>query len=346
MTAIEAQLRDTVPTLVIGVAGAALFWLIGFPAAVLTGPAAAVSIATLAGLRTHMPIGLRNAIFLVLGVQIGGTVTPEVIATALAWPLSLAVLTVTLVIVLMIVRAVLRHGFGYDRMTAFLAATPGHLSYILGLSADVAADVPRIALVQSVRVLMLTLLVPVLIALWGVEGNAALADRGALGPPVLAVMLGLSLGVGLGFKRLGIPAPLLLGAMAVSALGHGSDLTPGAMPTWLGTAAFIGMGTLIGTRFTGLDRRGLAGAFLAGVVSTLIACVVASAGAWLAAGIVGLPPAALLLAFAPGGVEVMGAIAIETGLEPAFVAAHHVFRLFVLSILVPVLLARERRAVP
>ena len=104
------------------------------------------------------------------------------------------------------------------------------------------------------------------------------------------------------------------------------------------------MGCLIGTRFRGLDAAGFAGALAAGLASTLVACALAAGAAVLAAGIVGLPPAALLLAFAPGGVEVMAALAVETGLEPAFVAAHHVFRLLILSVLVPVFLARERRA--
>lgn len=342
MTATDTLLREVLPTLLIGAAGATIFWLVGFPAAVLTGPAAAVSIATLLGLRTAIPPLLRDAVFLVLGLQIGSTVTPEVIETALAWPVSLLMLTATLIVVLQSARAVLRRGFGYDRMTALLAATPGHLSYVLGLSTDLAADVPRVALVQSVRVLMLTLLVPVLIALWGVEGTAQLADRGESSALSLAVLFPLALGLGLIFKRLSIPAPLLLGAMALSAIGHGSDLTPGAMPAWMTVVAFVCMGALIGTRFRGLDRRGLGAAFLAGVVTTLIACAVAAAGAWLAGGLVGLPPAALLLAFAPGGVEVMAAIAIETGLEPAFVAAHHVFRLVVLTVLVPVLIARVR----
>lgn len=342
MTATDTLLREVLPTLLIGAAGATIFWLVGFPAAVLTGPAAAVSLATLLGLRTAIPPLLRDAVFLVLGLQIGSTVTPEVIETALAWPVSLLMLTATLIVVLQSARAVLRRGFGYDRMTALLAATPGHLSYVLGLSTDLAADVPRVALVQSVRVLMLTLLVPVLIALWGVEGTAQLADRGESSALSLAVLFPLALGLGLIFRRLSIPAPLLLGAMAVSAIGHASDLTPGAMPAWMTVVAFVCMGALIGTRFRGLDRRGLGAAFLAGVVTTLIACAVAAAGAWLAGGLVGLPPAALLLAFAPGGVEVMAAIAIETGLEPAFVAAHHVFRLVVLTVLVPVLIARVR----
>jgi len=339
----EVILKETIPTLLIGAAGAGLFWLIGFPAAVLTGPAAAVSIATILGMPTSMPVLLRDAVFLVIGVSIGSTVTPEVIETALTWPVSLAILVVTLVLVMVAGRAALMRGFGYDRMTALLSATPGHLSYVLGLSTELAADVPRVALVQTVRVLLLTLLVPVLIALWGVEGTAHLADRGEISWLVLALVFPLALAVGLLFQRVGVPAPIVLGGMAVSAIGHGFDITPGAMPPWLTTAAFIGMGTLIGTRFRGFDRRGLLGALWAGVVTTAIACTVAALGAIVAAQIVGLPAAALLLAFAPGGVEVMAALAIETGLEPALVAAHHVFRLIALTVLMPLMIARERR---
>jgi len=342
MTGTDRLLTEALPTLLIGAAGAAIFWSVGFPAAVLTGPAAAVSIATLIGFRSHVPTLLRDAAFLTIGVSIGSTVTPEVIETALAWPFSFAVLTATLLLVLVTVRRILMRGFGYDRVTALLAATPGHLSYVLGLSSDLKADVARVALVQSVRVLLLTLLVPVLIALWGAEGTSTPSNPGLLSASSAAVIFVSAILLGIFFKRLRVPAPLLLGAMAASSLGHGSNFTPGALPTWAMSAAFIVMGSLIGTRFRGLDRDGLLNAFAAGVASTLAACAIAALGAVLAARIVDLPAAALLLAFAPGGVEVMAALAVETALEPAFVAAHHVFRLVLLSVMIPILLARGR----
>lgn len=342
MTETERLLREALPTLAIGAAGAAFFWAIGFPAAVLTGPAAAVSLATLMGLRSHVPPRLRDAVFLVIGVSIGSTVTPEVIETALAWPVSFVVLSVTLVFVLFIIRALLMRYFGYGPLTATLAATPGHLSYVLGLSEELKADVPRIALVQSVRVLLLTLLVPVLISLWGAEGTAVVVVPGTISWTHAALVFAVAMPLGLLLKRFGVPAPLLLGAMAASAVGHGSGMTPGALPGWATTIAFVTMGSLIGTRFRGLNRSGLAGAFGAGAVATLVACAVAALGAMLAAELVGLPPAALLLAFAPGGVEVMAALAVETALEPAFVAAHHVFRLILLSALVPAIMVRMR----
>lgn len=343
MQAFPSDWRAAALTLLIGAAGAGLFWLIGFPAALLTGPASAVSVATLMGLRCAIPPLLRDGVFLLIGVSIGSTVTPEVIATAMAWPLSLAVLLVTLILVLVLAMVALERVFRFDRMTAMLSATPGHLSYVLGLSTETGADVPRVALVQSMRVLLLTLVVPVLVALWGVEGTARMADRGMIALWALGLIFPLSVVLGLWLRRLHVPAALLLGAMAVSALGQATDLTPGALPAWVVGAAFVAMGSLIGTRFSGVDRRGLFGALMAGLVCTLIACGVASLGAVLAAGIVGLPPAVLLLAFAPGGVEVMAAIAIETGLEPAFVAAHHVFRLLALTVIVPVMVAWARR---
>ena len=336
------ELKETLLTLVIGAAGAALFWLIGFPAAVLTGPAAAVSVATLMGVPTLMPARLRDAVFVIIGVTIGSTVTPEVIATALAWPISLAVLVATLVAVVVVAQWGLMRLFAYDRMTALLCATPGHLSYVLTLSTELNADVPRVALVQTVRVLLLTLAVPVLIALWGVEGEAYLTDYGTITYAALALILPLAVAVGWVFLRLHVPAALVLGGMAVSAIGHGSGLTPGVIPAWLQIAAFLCMGTLIGTRFRGFDPRGVWAAMGAGLVTTIVACAVASVGAVIASWLIGLPAAALLLAFAPGGVEVMAAIAVETGLEPALVAAHHVFRLLVLTVLVPVMIARAR----
>lgn len=340
----ESAALQTVLTLMIGAAGAGLFWAMGFPAYVLTGPAAAVSVATVLGLPLQIPPLLRDAVFLALGVTIGSTVTPEVIRTAMAWPLSLLVLGVTLFVALKLGQTVLYRRFGFDRITALMSATPGHLSYVLSLSADLAADVRRVALVQTVRVLLLTLLVPVIVSIWGVKGAAQVVDHGTIGAVQLALTIVIAIAAGFLLKRANIPAPLLLGAMIVSAIGHGTNLSPGAIPSWLTTVAFVCMGALIGTRFRGFGRHEVVAALSAGIVMTLVACAVAAFGAFVAAYTIGLSPAVLLLAFAPGGVEIMAALAVETGLEPAFVAAHHVFRLLFLGLLIPFLVMHDRQS--
>jgi len=55
-----------------------------------------------------------------------------------------------------------------------------------------------------------------------------------------------------------------------------------------------------------------------------------------------MPVAHVLVAFAPGGLETMIAMGAVLGVVPGFVAACHVARLMVLTVLVPAMLGRVR----
>ena len=78
-------------------------------------------------------------------------------------------------------------------------------------------------------------------------------------------------------------------------------------------------------------------AFFAGLFLTCLSILVAALGSLCAAAFLDLDLAILLVSFAPGGVEAMAAIAAEMGLNPAFVAGHHVWRLMILTLLLPAL---------
>ncbi|KZL17907.1 putative ammonia monooxygenase [Pseudovibrio axinellae] len=153
-------------TLVIASAGAGLFTLAGFPAAPLTGSALAVSIGGLMGAPVTIPLWLRTSCFVVLGVSIGSGVTPDVVDAAFAWPASFFALGVSLIVSMLLSRALLVRFFGFDAYNASLASSPGHLSYILSMAADSNADVTRIGLAQSTRVLFLTICVPLFVTLF------------------------------------------------------------------------------------------------------------------------------------------------------------------------------------
>ncbi|MCJ9753740.1 AbrB family transcriptional regulator, partial [Neorhizobium sp. BETTINA12A] len=57
----------------------------------------------------------------------------------------------------------------------------------------------------------------------------------------------------------------------------------------------------------------------------------------------GVPLDAALIAFAPGGLETMSAMAVMLHADPTYVGAHHVLRLMFLSVLMPVVLGKEAR---
>jgi membrane AbrB-like protein len=328
----------------VGALGATAANALHFPAPFLTGPALAAVAASLLGAPIHVPETLRNASFLVIGVGMGGGVTPAVIQTAAHWPLSLVLLAATLVAIQLWGARLLRRRFGYDAETATLAACPGHMSFVIGLSAEGGADIRKVTLAHSVRVLLLTLGTPFLaVALWGVEVETGPAPGTDVALPVFAVTAAAALALGLWMKARGAPAALLLGGLIVSGGGNASGLIAGGAPEALLTPAFVVMGVFVGSRFGGVRITALARELAAGAALTLLACVAAGAAAFIGGAAFGLPAGHLFVAFAPGGLEAMAAMALMLGIDPAFVAAHHMFRLAVLAGLTPILLARVRR---
>jgi len=56
---------------------------------------------------------------------------------------------------------------GWDQTSAFLAGSPGALSQLIILAAEKGADVPAIAVVQTMRVIILTAALPLVLASTG-----------------------------------------------------------------------------------------------------------------------------------------------------------------------------------
>lgn len=328
----------------LGGAGAILAWLASVPAPFILGPAVAVTIAGVAGLRTEIPTPLRNAAFVVIGAIMGSGVTPGVLDAAWQWPLSFLALGLTMAVIMAVTTALLRQKWHYDRTTAVLSSAPGHLSFVMGLGAETGGNLAAISIVQSIRLLCLTLFVPMVVALGGFELPGVSAMPAGEMPLVqLAAMLPACFAAGYALHRLRLPAGFLIGAMLVSTIAHLAGLAHGAIPAWLSVPCFVAMGTMIGTRFSGIRPGELVRYAGAGLVSTAIAVLFAATGAVVAAFLTGLPLGPLLIAFAPGGVETMAAIALLVNADPAFVAAHHVMRLFMLTAMIPLFLGRSPR---
>lgn len=341
---ISQDIRGFILTAIIGGFGALLAFLIGLPAPFLCGPAVAVTAAGLAGLKLSVPKSLRNATFVVVGISMGTSVTPEVIDAAKTWPLSFMAVVVTVVILLYIAYWILHYGFGYDRNTAMLAASPGHLSYIISLTAETKSDLASVSVIQSVRVLALTLAVPLLVEYLDLVSIEPIVLISPMPPVVLGLTILGALAVGWIFLRLRFPAALLLGGVAVSIGSHITGLTAGGVPNWLSQPTYIVLGSLIGARFSRASLRDMRKAFLAGGVVTVAVVLLASIVALLVSGLTGVPINAVMIAFAPGGLETMAAMAVMMHADTAYVGSHHVLRLLFLSVLMPWVLRKKPAA--
>lgn len=331
-------------TLLVGGIGAGIASMIGAPIAVLTGPAVLVALAALAGLRTGIDASVRDVTFLLIGVGIGSGVDTNATDAMLRWPLAFAVLGVMLWATLWICARVLERGFGLPRRSAYLAAAPGHLSFVFSLSSALELDTTRIVVIQSVRLLALTLSVPVIAIAFGYELTDQIMPAGA---PIALKHLGLLLIAGLIigyiFDRIGLPAALLIGGMTASSLGHSTGVTPGVLAPWLTFLGLMTVGTLIGARFDGITKNALLNSLAAGLTATAITTAMAVAAALTVAYTLRLDPTHVLIAFAPGGLETMIAMGVVLGANPGFVAACHVARLLFLTVLIPAFVGRTKR---
>jgi len=339
---VNFRLFITSRTLVFGAIGAAAAWALGVPAAFLVGPALAVTLASVVGVRMEIANWLRDICLATLGLGIGAGFTAEASAAILHWPLAFAILALMLVLLLMVNRMILRRWFGFDRRSAILAAIPGHLSLVLGIAADSGLDVGRIALVQTIRVLVLTVAVPFAALALGFEMQAMMMPAGTpMRPEHLGGLAVAGFILALGLKRIGLPAPMLTGPLIVSSLGHVMGVTPGTLPVWLMSGAFIGLGSMIGSRFSGMSAALVRSGLMAGLVSTIVAVLVAALAAIPVALLLGMPSVHVLAAFAPGGLETMIAVGAAMGASPGFVASCHVMRLVILSGLLPLFLRQS-----
>jgi len=320
--------------------GYIIFDFLGIPAAALTGATSAVTVVALLGFDVRFPAKLRNATILLLGINIGTAVSPEALQAIMKWPISLSIMSLCVLLGIALNVGVLKHTFGYDRETAILASAPGHLTFVLGIAQENNRDVSAIAIIQSIRVLFLTLCVPpVLTYLFGASEGTVLPEEILTLPSIILTLIA-AVPVAFLFDRLKFPAHWLLAGMTISALGHGSGISPGRLPDFLSITAFLLMGALIGSRFSNTPPRKLLTYVLPGLTVTLVTVSVALIGVLFAMWAAGLPFAILVIAYSPGAIEAMAAITISLGFEPVLIAAHHVTRLALLSVAMPLLLRR------
>jgi membrane AbrB-like protein len=294
-----------------------------------------------AGRRARMLQPAADAAMLVSGVAMGAAVTPEMLAGFQKYPVSILMFMVCIGLTIALTQLFLMRVGGWDRLTAFLAATPGALSTVLAVAAATKADMLKLATVQSFRLFMLVAVLPSLVIAAG--GATAPPPRPDAGLAVLAVMCAVGFAVALGLSRVGMAAPWLFGGLAGSAALHGAGVVAGDAPWWFMEVAFGLVGLYIGTRFSSITRSALLGALAMSAGALVIGLGVSFAMAYALHAMTGLPLGMALVAYAPGGLEAMLVLGASLGLDPIYVGLHHLLRFFGIALLLPVALPMIRR---
>ncbi|MDQ0512601.1 AbrB family transcriptional regulator [Ancylobacter amanitiformis] len=325
-------------SLALAFAGGAAFAWAGMPAGWLSGALVVTAVAALCGMPVGVESHVRTATYVVLGTSMGSAITPETLNGITNWPGTMAVLAASIPVMMGAVMLYLVGVAGWDRRSAFFGAAPGALSTILIMAEGSGADLRRVVLSQSLRLFVLVALLPLALGGLGHQPAGTLPINPVV-PDVASFLISLGVGILGAFlaERLRLPGGTMVGAMLASGIVHGIGLIEGRLPDALLIAGFVILGANIGSRFAGTRLETLKRFFIDSLVALSLASAVTVIFALIACWLSGEPLAKLLVAYSPGALEAMIIMAFVLGIDPAFVAAHHLARFLLLSLLIPVI---------
>lgn len=327
--------RDTWvnPLLALGfcAAGGALFSWLRTPLPWMIGPLLTMAACNFAGARLRAPAGSRRLGQLVIGCALVLYFTPVVVSeVASYWPLLITAALFALVLAAAC-GWFLSRVTDTDRTTAFFASVPGGAAEMAILGERYGGKVDRIALAQSLRILVVVIVIPFALTYSGVHGSHAYEpSQAVMNWPGLGMLIGLGVAAGLLLSVLRMANPFMFGPLLVAAALTASGEHLSSVPQWATNLGQLLLGCALGSRF---EKRflGSLARFAGAVLGSIGGALLVAAGfsgflAWLT----GLPAASLVLATAPGGIAEMCITAKVLQLGVPLVTAAHVTRVVVL----------------
>ena len=333
------RLRRAVETLLTATVGALFFVWIDFPAGLICGSMLAVAAAALAGRPMMVPGNLARLNFFIIGVSLGAVVTPETLHGVVDWPLSIVLISVSAVCMTAGTMSYLRFVHGWDMKSALYGGCPGGMAQVISLATQSGADIRGVVIVQTVRVVFISVSIPAGLALFGLTAPAT-ATLGAASfdaaPTDLLILVVFSLATAMLLHWIRFPASIVFGAMLGSGILHGAGVMHAALPWWFVSGAVVVMGATVGQRFANTPARMLFAYLGAAVGSFAVAASVCASFAVLVATLTTARVSDLVIAFAPGAQDTMMVLALSLNIDPVFVGAHQLARFLTVSLSLPV----------
>lgn len=333
-----SQLSSQAITFLLAACGVAVFWALSLPLPFLFGPLAACLFAAFAGLplRGFGPVSV--AARTIIGVAIGASITPSVLAQLPQIGGSVALIPIVIIISGLIGVPFFHRVWGYDRATAYYAAMPGGLQDMVIFGQEAGGDPRALSLIHATRVLLVITIAPVLLVhLYGVSlsnpigipaRDVPLSETALM---VLAAVAGWRIAAQIGMFGAAILGPMIAAAaLSLTGLLH---MRPPAEAIYL--AQFL-IGTGIGVHYRGITWREFRQIVLSAIVFVLILGALAAFLSWEIPRLTGIGPVEAFLSFAPGGQAEMTLLAIVAGADLGVIIAHHVVRIVVVITCAPI----------
>jgi membrane AbrB-like protein len=304
---------------------------IGTPLPWMIGPLFTMAALKLAGVHLATPPGGRELGQVIIATALGLYFTPAVAREVVGrWELLLAAAVFATALSYAGAWFISRFS-STDRTTAFFASVPGGATEMAVLGERFGAKQDRIALAQSLRILIVITAIPFSFAALGVHGSdlhTPVATR--FEPGGIAALLACAAAGGFAFQCLRIPNAFMLGSLAVAIGLTAGGIQWSSMPAALTNAGQVLLGCALGARFEREFMRRAPRFVLVVTLSVFVSMGLSAAFAAVLGQLGGVAVGTMVLATAPGGIAEMCITAKVVQLGVPLVTAAHVARVVML----------------
>lgn len=283
-----------------------------------------------------LPLWIRPIALLILGLALGQSFNGEVLRILAGSAVAIAFGAAITIVAGLGVAHLFAKLAKADLRTGYYCAVPGGVIVMAVQAERAGADVAVVTFSQSIRLLLVVLLLPPIMSVAGLDHGTLLPIVKA--PPVSAPALaGMVLaGAGLVFstRRLNLANPWMilpcLMSIGLSVLGW----APSGVPHIGVDLAQLVLGVSLGSRLTRAFFRTAGPLVIASVASTLLLATMLLLAALGMAWLSGLPMSATILGMAPGGMPEMTVTARVLDVAVPLVLSFHLTRIVLCNLLV------------
>lgn len=334
-------------SLIIGSIGGSIFYMLKTPLPLILGSITAISIASrFSFISLKSPKFFSSPARAILGITIGSAFNPTILQYLGSF-LSSLLLVIPFVFIITFFGMLYYWKFlKFDKTSAYFSAMPGGLLEMVMLAESLGANVYKVTLAQSTRLMLIVFTLPFIIEhLVGLS----LSGRGSVTHPwaqadKMEVLILCACAV-IGWKgalKLKIPGGTIIGPMVVGAVMYSLGLVSSRPPDEIISFVQIILGSTIGFVFVGISLKEV----LHVIVNTLgyfaILSIVSGIFMVIVSSTTNFSLVSIMLAFSPGGQAEMNLIAIIVGANLPYVALHHIVRMFLVMSVAPIFVTKMR----
>ena len=334
-------------SLLIGSVGGGIFYMLKTPLPLILGPITAISIASrFSFIPLKSPKFFSSPARAILGITIGSAFNPAILHYLGSFISSL-LLVIPFVIIISFFGMLYYWKFlKFDKTSAYFSAMPGGLLEMVMLAESLGANVYKVTLAQSTRLMLIVFTLPFIIEhLVGVSlsGRGSITHPWAHADKLEVLILCVCAVVGWkGALKLKIPGGTIIGPMVIGAAIYSLGLVSSRPPDEIISFVQIILGSTIGFVFVGISLKEVFRVIIHTLGYFAILVIVSGVFVLLVSSITTFPLVSVMLAFSPGGQAEMNLIAIIVGANLPYVALHHILRMFLVMSVAPIFVTKLR----